>query len=212
MRTPRAGGSPWRRAHAPSRRSHRHLAMRGSRRRPRRAPAPPPRWRGTVAHAPVEVEVVFGLEPGHVAGRLAGESRLDRDIEQQREVRSEAVGRPVVELRAASRRRVPRRIPGRRASSRRNGAQTTVSPTASAGAITSRTSCRRAALNNMASTGDPSAPSTPVRSSSSSRIRSPSHVPPRFARHVDPSCRALQGAPPDVPPGSSSHHRPVRRS
>ena len=45
----------------------------------------------------MEGEVEFGLEPGHVAGRLAGQAGLDRQVEQDRQVGPEAVGRELLE-------------------------------------------------------------------------------------------------------------------
>ena len=50
-----------------------------------------------LADATVEVEVEFDLEPGDVARRLAGEPRLDRDVEEDREIGSQPVGGEVVE-------------------------------------------------------------------------------------------------------------------
>ena len=56
----------------------------------------------TVADALVEVEVEFGLEPGHVAWCLPGESGFDGDVEEEGEVRSKAAGGQVVERGEAS--------------------------------------------------------------------------------------------------------------
>ena len=48
-----------------------------------------------VADTPMECKVVFGLEAGHVPGRLAGEAGLDRQVEDDREIRMQPVGRSV---------------------------------------------------------------------------------------------------------------------
>ena len=127
----------------------------------------------SIADAAMETEVVLGLEPRHVARSLPGESRLDRHVEQHREIGSESLGRCVVE---------PAKDvdidTGSIALVGVNRAQITVVPAASSGRITSRTSWRRAALNSSASASGSVGAVEPVRSSSSSRIRSPSQVPP----------------------------------
>ena len=43
--------------------------------------------------AAVEVEIVVGLEPGHLAGGLAHQPDLDRQVEQHRQVGLEPAGR-----------------------------------------------------------------------------------------------------------------------
>src|SRR6478609_3005720 len=50
-----------------------------------------------VPDPPVEGDIEAGLEPGPIVRRLAGEPDLDRQVQQERQVRLEAAGRDLLE-------------------------------------------------------------------------------------------------------------------
>ena len=143
-----------------------------------------------VPDAAMEGEVELGLEARDVVGCLARQPGLDRQVEQERQVRAEAVGRGSLE-RAQDVRSGPRpRSPGRRASNPRIGRRRRSGRPPAPGRRTSVTSCRRAALKRNASVSGSLRPPAPVRARRTSRMRSPSHVPPgsRVDEHVMPAC------------------------
>ena len=127
MRTAAGSGSPV----APSAASSHRASDPRPRRRPpaggrvddrERAPARPRRCaRNPSRTRSMEGEVELGLEAGDVAGRLARQPDLDRQVEQDRQVRREAAGRGVREGAQVGRAARRRRSPGRPASSRRTG-------------------------------------------------------------------------------------------
>ena len=76
----------------------------------------------------MEGEVELRLEPGHVARRLAREADLDRQVEEDRQVRVAGRRSRASRARAARRAGRRRRSPGRPASSRRTGRRSTDGP------------------------------------------------------------------------------------
>ena len=174
-------------------------AARGTRRPARMRPRPrigsalaTASARKPVPHAPMEGEIELGLEPGHIARRLAGEAGLDGKVQQDRQVRRETtrggrLQRPKVVERDAG-----RRIPGTRCVELANRAQTTVRPAPSAGSMTSVTSCRRAALKSSASVIGSALDVEAVRAQEQLAEALAKPRPTRFAGQVDVEAGALE--------------------